>query len=264
MSNKVAKTKANGQLMPAVSLDLVQADAESISGLENANSPDDLALPFLKVLSQLSPQCNKTSNSFVEGAESGMIYNTVSGKLYDGEEGIDVVPAFYKREYIEWGERGKGSGAPIAIHDANYDISQAPRDANFQNRLPNGNIVEETANHFVLVLDGKGGFEQALITMKSTQRKVSRKWNSMMKSLTLQGKSGQFTPPSYSHVYRLKTVPQSNAKGSWFGWDVFKVGPVQDANVYETAKLFALGVSKNSVKVEHQEETNVTQKAEAF
>ena len=96
MSNKVAKTKANGQLMPAVSLDLVQADAESISGLENANSPDDLALPFLKVLSQLSPQCNKTSNSFVEGAESGMIYNTVSGKLYDGEEGIDVVPAFIK------------------------------------------------------------------------------------------------------------------------------------------------------------------------
>ena len=68
MTNKVTKTKANGQLMPAVSLDLVQADAESISGLENANSPDDLALPFLKVLSQLSPQCNKTSNSFVEGA----------------------------------------------------------------------------------------------------------------------------------------------------------------------------------------------------
>ena len=112
MTNKVTKTKANGQLMPAVSLDLVQADAESISGLENANSPDDLALPFLKVLSQLSPQCNKTSNSFVEGAEPGMIYNTVSGKLYDGEEGIDVVPAFYKREFIEWGERGKGSGAP--------------------------------------------------------------------------------------------------------------------------------------------------------
>ena len=102
MTNKVTKTKtkANGQLMPAVSLDLVQADAESISGLENANSPDDLALPFLKVLSQLSPQCNKTSNSFVEGAEPGMIYNTVSGKLYDGEDGIDIVPAFYKREFI--------------------------------------------------------------------------------------------------------------------------------------------------------------------
>ena len=52
MTNKVTKTKANGQVMPAVSLDLVQADAESISGLENANSPDDLALPFLKVLKQ--------------------------------------------------------------------------------------------------------------------------------------------------------------------------------------------------------------------
>jgi len=259
--NKVAKTKSNGQALTAVSLDSIISDAESLSGLENVNSADDLTLPFIKVLSQLSPQCNKTSNNFVEGAEPGMIYNSVSGKLYDGEEGIDIVPCFYKREYIEWGERGTGSGAPIAIHDSDYDISQAPRDAGFQNRLPNGNIVEETANHFVLVLDGDGGFEQALITMKSTQRKVSRKWNSMMLQVKMQGPDGKsFTPPSYSHVYRIKTIPQSNSKGTWFGWEVFKIGPVQSQGVYDAAKHFAQGVNKNAVKVEHSDEAQVSQK----
>ena len=43
--------------------------------------------------------------------------------------------------------------------------------------------------------------------------------------LKMQGKNGMFTPPTYSHIYKLKTVQQSNDKGTWFGWDVSKVGP---------------------------------------
>ena len=126
--NKVQKTTKNE--VATVDANMFMADAQTQSGLENVSSADDLALPFLKVLSQLSPQCNKTSNNYVEGAEPGMIYNTVSGTLFDGEQGIDIIPCPYQREFREWGERGKGSGAPVAGHDADYDISQAPRDAN--------------------------------------------------------------------------------------------------------------------------------------
>ena len=53
---------------------------------------DDLALPFLKVLGQLSPECNKRDAKHVKGAEPGMIINTVTNEVYDGEKGIDVVP----------------------------------------------------------------------------------------------------------------------------------------------------------------------------
>ena len=249
--NKVQKTTDNA--VATVDANMFMTDAQTQSGLENVSSADDLALPFLKVLSQLSPQCNKTSNNYVEGAEPGMIYNTVSGTLSDGAQGIDVIPSHYNRQFIEWGERGKGSGAPVAVHEADFDISQAPRDANFQNRMPNGNVIDETANHYVLVVS-ENGYEQALITMKATQRKVSRKWNSMMLGLKMQGKNGPFTPPSYSHVYKLKTVPQSNSKGTWFGWDIQKVGPVTDRGIYDAAKLFSQGVSKDDVKVSHEEE----------
>ena len=51
-----------------------------------------------------------------------MIYNSVSGELYDGVKGIDVIPCFYKLEYIEWKDRGEGLGAPIAIYDSSSDI----------------------------------------------------------------------------------------------------------------------------------------------
>ena len=93
--------------------------------------------------------------------------------------------------------------------------------------------------------------------MKATQLKVSRKWNSMMMGIKMQGKNGLFTPPTYSHIYSLKTVPMSNDKGSWFGWDVSKVGPIEDRAVYEIAKGFAERVSKGEVQAKHGEaETN--------
>ena len=76
---------------------------------------EDLALPFLKILGQLSPEVNKRDGKYVEGAEPGMIFNSVSGELYDGMKGITVVPCFYKLEYIEWKDRGEGSGGPVQI-----------------------------------------------------------------------------------------------------------------------------------------------------
>ena len=66
-----------------------------------------------------------------------------------------------------------------------------------------------------------------------------------------QGKDGLFTPPTYSHVYKLKTVQQSNDKGTWFGWDVNKIGPVQDKALYDQAKSFSQNISKGNIKVRH-------------
>jgi hypothetical protein len=90
--------------------------------------------------------------------------------------------------------------------------------------------------------------------MKSTQLKISRKWNSMMQSIKMQGKNGLFTPASFSHLYQLKTVQQSNDKGTWFGWEVSKVGPIEDAALYQTARTFAESISKGDVQVKHGED----------
>ena len=211
---------------------------------------EDLALPFLKILGQLSPEVNKRDGKYVKGAEPGMIFNSVTGDLYDGAKGIQVVPCHYKLEYIEWRDRGEGSGAPVAIHSSSSDVmTKTTRDASFKDRLPNGNYIERTASHFVIV-NGQTP-STALIAMKSTQLKISRKWNSMMAGIRLKGKNGLFTPASFSHIYQLKTIQQSNDKGTWFGWEVSKIGPVQDTTLYQQAKTFAENVSKGDVKVKH-------------
>ena len=213
---------------------------------------EDLALPFLKILGQLSPEVNKRDGKFVKGSEPGMIFNSVSGELYDGTKGISVIPCLYKLEYIEWKDRGEGSGAPVAIHSSASDImSKTKMDANFKDRLPNGNYIEKTANHFGLITQPTA--TTALISMKSTQLKISRKWNSMMASLKMKGKNGTFTPASFSHTYQLRTVQQSNDKGTWFGWEVQKIGPVSNTETYQQAKAFAENISKGNVQAKHGE-----------
>ena len=228
----------------ALSTNLFEADANK--GSQNITQ-EDLALPFLKVLGQLSPEVNKRNGKYVEGAEPGMILNTVTNEIYDGSKGIEVLPVFYKRQLVEWQDRGESKGAPVAIHEATSDImSKTTRDKSYKDRLPNGNYIENTANHFVVLL-GKNP-TTALISMKATQLKVSRKWNSMMMGIRMQGANGVFTPPTYSHIYKLKTVQMSNDKGTWFGWDVTKIGPVTDKSVYAISKTFAERVGKGEIQ----------------
>ena len=72
--------------------------------------------------------------------------------------------------------------------------------------------------------------------------------------LKLQGKNGLFTPPTYSHIYNLKTVQMTNDKGTWFGWTYAKVGPIEDASTYKMAKDFSERLTKDEVQVKHGSE----------
>jgi hypothetical protein len=225
-------------------------EEDAQSGFDGMNQ-EDFALPFLKLLTNTSPEIGE-----VEGAVPGMIYNSVTGTLSNGKEGILVIPCAYVRQYIEWAPRGSGSGAPIAIYPSTSDILSKTHREPGENRdyLDNGNYIENTANHYVMVLDNAGVPSPALIVMKSTQLKKSRKWNSMMMSIKMPGKNGLFTPPMYSQIYRLSTVKESNDKGQWFGWEVGHVSAIEDAGVFQSAKAFAASVSSGDVKVKHADE----------
>jgi hypothetical protein len=109
-----SKENRNKEQCRVVDSSMFEADAHD--GMENITS-DDVALPFLKVLAQLSPELET-----IDGAKAGMIYNTVTGDLYDGQKGIMVVPCHYERKYIEWHPRGSGNGAPANIYGATSDI----------------------------------------------------------------------------------------------------------------------------------------------
>ena len=214
---------------------LFEADAKL--GFENIDQ-ESLALPILKLLQNGSGEAQKRNANYVEGAEPGMFFNTVTRKLYDGDKGIQVIPCHYRLEYQEWADFGTGSGRPENIYPASSDIlSKTTKDAMGKDRLPNGNYIQKTSQHFVIITDGKSA-ETALISMYSSQAKVSRKWNSMMMSITKNGKDGPYTPPPFSHYYKISSVENTGKGNQWYGYNIVKVGEVSDANVYKRAKTF--------------------------
>ena len=212
-------------------------EADAAQGLENVKT-ENLALPILKLLQNGSGEAQKRNQNYVEGAEPGMFLNTVTKKVYDGAKGIEVVPCYYKLEYQEWADFGTGSGRPENIFDASSDIlSKTTKDSGGKDRLENGNYILTVGQHFVLIIDGEIT-EPALISMSSSQGKVSRKWNSMMASITLEGKNGPFTPATYSHKYVLSSVLNSGKGNQWYGFNVVRGAMVDNASLYERAKKF--------------------------
>ncbi len=230
MENNVATKKEGG--LPSTAL--YEGDAHA--GFENVKT-SSLALPILKLMQNGSGEAQKRNQNYVEGAEPGMLLNTVTKKLYNGANGIEVIPCHYKLEYQEWADFGTGSGRPENIYDADSDILSKTKNEMGKDRLDNGNYILTVGQHYVLIRDGNST-ENALISMSSSQGKISRKWNSMMMSITFDGKNGPYTPPSFSHKYRLTSVLNSGKGNQWYGYNVTKVGPVEEPSLYERAKKF--------------------------
>jgi len=249
--------KKNGNVAKRPPFDLaISGEKLADKGFEQMGTKD-LALPFLKVLGQLSPQVTQGDSNFIPKARAGMIYNSVTQALYDGTTGIEVIPCFYKLEYLEWPDRKEGVSAPVNTYPADSDIlQQTTRDEQNLDRLPNGNYIQETASHFVVRVENGQPRETALISMKATQRKKSKMWNSMMKGLKKERTEGKsfYTPAMFTQRYLLTTVLEKNAKGSWYGWKIGHVGPVQNQITLDGATAFYDHCLKGDVKVKHEEE----------
>ena len=224
---------------------LFEADAKL--GFENVDQ-ESVALPILKLLQNGSAEAQRKHANYVEGAESGMFFNTVTRRLYDGEKGILVLPCHYRLEYQEWADFGTGSGRPENIYSGDSDIlKETTKDAMNKDRLPNGNYIQKTGQHFVIILNEQSS-ETALISMSSTQAKVSRNWNSMMMSITKNGKEGPYTPPPFSHIYKITSVENTGKGNQWYGYNIQKMEEVTDATLYKRAKTFYESCRRSDTK----------------
>lgn len=213
------------------------------SGLENLTA-EDLTIPRLKILQALSPEVNKRDGKYIENAAAGDITNTVTRELYTEEAGCLVIPVAYKRLFLEWQPREIGGGLVKQHLDANI-LSQTTKDKTGSDMLENGNYIQTSATHYGLVVEGET-YQQVMIPMSGTQLKKSRTWNSVMASIKLKSSSGKvFTPPVYSHKYKLTTVAESNDRGTWFGWNIELLGTLTEEEIflYEAAKHFASTIS---------------------
>lgn len=224
-------------------------EEQSGSGFENTDD-QSFAIPFLIILQSGSPQCKKSDGAYIKGAEEGMLFNTVTGELFDGDAGLRVIPCYYKRTFIEWAPReGAGGGGFRGEHLPSDAIVATAVRTDKGDTLPSGNILVDTRTHYVLVVKDDGTFQPAVVAMSSTQVKKSRQWMSKMDGLKFRNSAGQlYTPPMFSHSYLVQTVPEQNDQGSWFGWKIGAANLIEDPTLFAAAKEFKRAVSAGEVK----------------
>ena len=233
-----------------VDVAVIAEDSKTASGFGALNLARDTAIPYISILQSGSPQLNPSKAEYIEVAKAGQLYNTVTQEAMDE---LNVIPVFYHLRYVEWKPREQGGGF-IRSHTADSGIlGQATRDP-MTNKyvLDNGNHIVQTAYHYVLVLSNEG-YQNAVISMASSQLKKSRRWNSLMLSQKIKGPSGMFTPPTYAFTYKITTVGESNDRGSWFGFQVEKGDQVTDASVYGEGKAFSTAASSGAIEAKPEE-----------
>ena len=82
-------------------------------------------LPTMKLLQALSPELDKDDEKFINGASQGDIV-VVDGSgptLFDGEEGITVIPVCVRKLYNEWIPRKLGGGR-VATYQTREEMEQ--------------------------------------------------------------------------------------------------------------------------------------------
>ena len=91
--------------------ELEEAFAEdSGSGFEGITT-SDLQIPFIRIINALSPQIDKDdSANFIKGSSAGDIFNTVTKQMWEGDEGVVVLPSIYHMKLLEFVPRSEGGG----------------------------------------------------------------------------------------------------------------------------------------------------------
>lgn len=251
MSNQELAQQNNTALSNEV---LDQFSGMDGAGFEGADE-DTYAIPFMRVLQSGSPQCKRSAGEYIQGAQEGMILNSVTNELWDGDAGIEIVPCAFARVYTHWRPMDSGGGFLGEVPVDDELVSQGTREGG-KLVLDDGTELVDTRKHYVLVLREDGGWDPVLINMSSTQIKKSRQLMTRLRNLKLRNSQGRlFTPPMFANVVRLRTAGESNDQGSWFGWQVDfstlrQLNPSDPAEgeTFQAAKDFAEAFKTGQVK----------------
>lgn len=240
------KTKSEVAKIEAVQMELFQTecpdflrDNSGSRGSENVGA-DDLLIPRLELVQDLSPCRKKNDQAYIQGADGGMLYNNVTRQLYGPE--VLIVPVFFKKEFLIWKDRTKGGGFRGAFSsqsDAEHALSVVDDGSDCE--------IVDTAQHFCLLIQPETGkAEEIVLSMSKSKMKVSRKLNSLIRMA-----GGD----SFSRVYRLSTVSEKNNKNQdFYNLAVAPAGFPTKA-LFDAAVRLYDGIASGAVSIDRKTDT---------
>lgn len=197
---------------------VVAKDYEEYAGRGFQNqTQEDIAIPFINVLQSNSPEVEEKT---VEGAESGMLINSVTKDLY---KSIQIVPAVTRHRFIEWIPRDSGGGL-VGFHEVGSDVVKEAKarakaeGAKFgKYTTVKGNDLVETFEVFaVLSIDDQaaGMAVVSFASMKIKPYKVIMGRLNSYQTVTEDGR--RINPPLFAHLIEITTVFTKKPEGTFY------------------------------------------------
>lgn len=242
--------------LPAELMGSMEEDA----GRGISDNPNDVGIPFIAVLQDMSPQVKTRDEKYIEGAQVGMLFNTETRELYP--HGVAFLPVHYESCQVEWVPRDSGGGF-VAKHPYDTPLLQAaaPNPAGKgPPRLASGNDLVETRywyGFFRPLLEAGGidesrPFEPAVLAFSSTGLKVSRGWVGQTKRNVLPGSDK--IAPIFSRIYLVTTGIVKKNNNEWF-LPVVEMGRWVTAEEYGVARRYAEQAEAGAIRVAQPEQT---------
>ncbi len=207
------------------------ASGDTLEGFEKIGGADTLAVPLIKILQKGSLQLDKEKPEFIQGAEVGQYFNTLTKTLYG--KTIECIVLKFDRVFIEW--RPKLGG--FCGYHSPENAERLAVDKTFSKwRTKDGNFLKENFVYFVVI----AGHEKdgvAVFSLASTSIKMAKEWNRLMTTNVLE--NGVKALPYYL-VWELGTEYKANDQGNWYSATVrFSrfINPDQLAIAREERKL---------------------------
>jgi len=259
-------TKAKTKAMTAAQEKAVAAMmAEDVgAGTEDFDS-DSVAIPFLRILQKGSPQCDEAASGFLEDARPGMFYNSVTNELFDGKEGVVLLPCGFQRRFLRFAPRGDGSLSGVYTPEEVVSLRESGSAVEHEGRLyipeaGGGQInvkrddrLVDSRSHFCLLLSGDSA-EKVVFSLASTQIKKSKQLNAMLSKVRIAGAP----PPTWMNRVKATTVPEQNDEGSWHGVKFELDGFIEDQALYAEGKAFHDSVSSGAASYASEPEAEET------
>jgi len=171
---------------------------------------DDLVIPRLEIVQALSPALKKADPGYIEDAEQGQLFNSVSRELYGDK--VHVVPVWFDKQWLVWRDRKHKDGGQGGFFGAYPSPEEAAVRVKAEGGEEKGIIVIDTPQQLCLLLNmDTGKIEEIMVSMPRSKAKVSRQWNSLVRSA-----GGD----RFSRVYEIGTVEQKGPKGDFWNYSV--------------------------------------------
>jgi hypothetical protein len=248
MANAVAEAKG-----VSVSTDLVD-DIFDMAGAGAEFSSDEMQMPFIRIAQAMSPEIKKSDAKFIEGCGQGDIFNNLTQEYWD--KGVEIIPCYVQTKYTEWVPIDDGGGFVGEIDPKDPVLTQTTREGATET-LPNKNEVVKADNYVVLVKSNDDTWSPAVLDMKSTALKVSRRWKTQINLQTITHPKTKAIAkcPIFGNIWMLKTVEETNKLSqTYFNYSVTKVGLIEDGNLFNQAKTLHVSSAKGEVKTDAPEQ----------